>query len=140
MPIKSLIRTIPDYPKPGVMFRDITTLLADPAGFKLTIDELVAHGRERHVDKVACIESRGLIIGAPVAYELGTGLVPLRKKSKLPWKTVGRDYELSGVCAGGVRRTLTTGRRPSNKREAVLSTHCTPPPPRPPPPAREGAQ
>ena len=94
MPIKSLIRTIPHYPKQGVMFRDITTLLKDPAGFKLTIDQLAAHYRGRRVDKVAGIEARGFIIAAPLAFALGVGFVPLRKPGRLPGKTVGQDYTL----------------------------------------------
>lgn len=94
MIIKSLIRTIPHYPKAGVMFRDITTLLKDPAGFKMMIDELAKHCDGRRIDKVAAIESRGFIIGSALAYHLGAGFVPLRKKGKLPGVTVGRDYEL----------------------------------------------
>jgi adenine phosphoribosyltransferase len=94
MIIKSLIRTIPHYPKAGVMFRDITTLLKDPAGFKTTIDTLAKRYDGRRIDKVAAIESRGFIIGSALAYHLGAGLVPLRKKGKLPGVTVGRDYEL----------------------------------------------
>ena len=94
MPIKSLIRTIPHYPKQGVMFRDITTLLKDPAGFKLTIDRLAAHYRGKPPDKVAGIEARGFIIAAPLAFALGVGFVPLRKRGRLPGATVGHDYEL----------------------------------------------
>ncbi len=94
MDIKSLIRTIPDYPKPGVMFRDITTLLKDPAGFRLTIGELAGRYRGRRVDKVAGIESRGFIVGAPLAHQLGAGFVALRKRGKLPAETVGHDYAL----------------------------------------------
>ncbi len=94
MPIRSLIRTIPHHPKPGVMFRDITTLLKDPAGFKLTIERLAAHYRGRRVDKVAGIEARGFIIAAPLAFALGVGFVPLRKRGRLPWTTVGHDYSL----------------------------------------------
>ena len=94
MMIKSLIRTIPHYPKAGVMFRDITTLLKDPAGFKTTIDTLAKRYDGRRIDKVAAIESRGFIIGSALAYHLGAGFVPLRKKGKLPGVTVGRDYEL----------------------------------------------
>ena len=94
MPIESLIRTIPHYPRPGVMFRDITTLLKDPVGFRLTVNELLRRYRDRRVDKIAAIESRGFIIGAPLAFELGAGFVPLRKKGKLPAQTVGQDYEL----------------------------------------------
>jgi adenine phosphoribosyltransferase len=94
MPIESLIRTIPHYPRPGVMFRDITTLLKDPVGFRLTVHELLRRYRDQRIDKVAAIESRGFIIGAPLAFELGAGFVPLRKKGKLPAETVGQDYEL----------------------------------------------
>jgi len=94
MIIKSLIRTIPHYPKAGVMFRDITTLLKDPAGFKTTIATLAKRYEGRRIDKVAAIESRGFIIGSALAYHLGAGFVPLRKKGKLPGVTVGRDYEL----------------------------------------------
>jgi adenine phosphoribosyltransferase len=94
MDLKALIRTIPDYPKPGVMFRDITTLLKDPAGFGLTIGALAGRYRGRRVDKVAGIESRGFIVGAPLAHQLGAGFVPLRKRGKLPAATVGHDYAL----------------------------------------------
>jgi adenine phosphoribosyltransferase len=94
MPIESLIRTIPHYPKQGVMFRDITTLLKDPVGFQLTINDLVRRYRDQRIDKVAAIESRGFIVGAPLAFALGAGFVPLRKKGKLPAQTVGQDYEL----------------------------------------------
>jgi adenine phosphoribosyltransferase len=94
MPIKSLVRTIPNHPKPGVMFRDITTLLKDRAGFKLTIDQLAERYRGRPIGKVAGIEARGFIIAAPLAYALGVGFVPLRKSGRLPGKTVGHDYAL----------------------------------------------
>ena len=94
MPIKSRIRTIPHYPKQGIMFRDITTLLKDPVGLRLTIDEIVKRYKRHKVSKVAGIESRGFIIGAPVAYRLGVGFIPIRKKGKLPGETIGHDYEL----------------------------------------------
>ena len=94
MDIKALIRTVPDYPKPGVMFRDITTLLKDSAGFRLTIGELAGRYRGRRIDKVAGIESRGFIVGAPLAQQLGAGFVPLRKRGRLPAETVGHDYAL----------------------------------------------
>jgi adenine phosphoribosyltransferase len=94
MTIKSRIRTVPHYPKQGVMFRDITTLLKDPIGFRVTISELVSRYAGSKVDKVAAIESRGFIIGAPLAFELGVGFVPVRKRGKLPAPTVGHDYEL----------------------------------------------
>lgn len=94
MPIKTRIRTVPNYPKPGIMFRDITTLLKDPVGLRIAIHELVNRYTGMRIDKVAAIESRGFIIGAPLAYLLGAGFVPVRKKGKLPAETVGQDYEL----------------------------------------------
>jgi len=94
MPIKSLIRTIPHYPKPGVTFQDITTLLKDPVGFRLTIAEMAAPYRDRRIDKIAAMESRGFIVGAAMAAVLGTGFVPLRKRGKLPAETIGHDYAL----------------------------------------------
>lgn len=94
MPIKSRIRTVAHYPKPGVMFRDITTLLKDPVGFRITIGELVKHYSGKRIDCIAAIESRGFIIGAALAIELGVGFIPIRKKGKLPAQTVGHDYEL----------------------------------------------
>lgn len=94
MRIKSLIRTIPHYPKEGIMFRDITTLLKDPVGLKLMINELADRYRDKQVDKIAGIEARGFIVGAPLAYLLGVGFVPIRKKGKLPAQTIGHDYDL----------------------------------------------
>jgi adenine phosphoribosyltransferase len=94
MSIKSLIRTIPDHPKPGVMFRDITTLLKDRVGFRTAIDELAARYHGQRIDKVAGIEARGFIVGAALAFALSTGFVPLRKHGRLPANAVGHDYEL----------------------------------------------
>lgn len=94
MPIKSRIRTIPHYPRQGIQFRDITTLLKDPLGFRIAIDELVNRYTGQRIDKIAAIESRGFIIGAPLAYWLGVGLVPVRKPGKLPAETIGHDYAL----------------------------------------------
>ncbi len=94
MTIKSLIRTIPHYPKPNIMFRDITSLLKDPIGFRITINELVRRYADMEIDKVIGIEARGFIVGAPLAYALGKGFVPIRKKGKLPAETIGHDYEL----------------------------------------------
>jgi adenine phosphoribosyltransferase len=94
MTIKSRIRTVPHYPKQGVMFRDITTLLKDPVGFRVTINEVVSRYAGLKIDKVAGIESRGFIIGSAVAFQLGVGFIPIRKKGKLPAQTVGHDYEL----------------------------------------------
>ena len=94
MPIKSRIRTIPDYPKQGIMFRDITTLLADPHGFRLAVNKMVEHYDGVKIDKVAGIEARGFIFGAPLAQQLGTGFVPIRKKGKLPAKVITHEYKL----------------------------------------------
>ncbi|GAO34957.1 adenine phosphoribosyltransferase [Sulfuricella sp. T08] len=94
MPIKSRIRTVPHYPRQGVMFRDITTLLKDPVGFRVTINELVKRYTGVKIDRVAGIEARGFIVGSALAYQLGLGFVPIRKKGKLPAETVGHDYEL----------------------------------------------
>ena len=84
MPIKSFIRTIPHYPKQGVMFRDITTLLVNPVAFGLAIDRLVERYKPMHIDKVAGIEARGFIIGSALASHLKLGFVPIRKTNKLP--------------------------------------------------------
>jgi adenine phosphoribosyltransferase len=94
MPIKSRIRTVPNYPKQGIMFRDFTTLLKDPVGLRVTIHELVNRYTGMKIDKVAGIESRGFIVGAPLAHMLGVGFVPVRKKGKLPAETIGHDYDL----------------------------------------------
>ena len=92
--IRSLIRTIPDYPKPGILFRDITTLIADPAGLRAAVDGLVLPFLTSRIDYVAGIEARGFILGGAVAHELGRGFVPIRKRGKLPWKTIGQEYSL----------------------------------------------
>lgn len=92
--LKRLIRTIPDYPKPGIMFRDITTLLGDSQGLKAAIAQLAEPYRTEPVDAVAGIEARGFILGGAVADRLGCGFVPVRKKGKLPWKTIGQEYTL----------------------------------------------
>lgn len=94
MPIKSRIRTIPHYPRHGIQFRDITTLLKDPVGFRIAIDELANRYAGQKIDKIAAIESRGFIVAAPLAYKLGVGLVPIRKPGKLPAETIGHDYQL----------------------------------------------
>jgi adenine phosphoribosyltransferase len=91
MTIKSRIRTVPHYPKQGIQFRDITTLLKDPVGFRLTIDDLIRRYKEVKIDKIAGIESRGFILGAPLAYALGKGFIPIRKQGKLPAETIGHD-------------------------------------------------
>lgn len=92
--IESFIRTVPDWPKPGVMFRDVTGLLEDARGLRMAVDLIVHRYIDQHIDVVAGIEARGFIFGTAVAYELGVGFVPLRKAGKLPGEVVGIDYEL----------------------------------------------
>ncbi len=92
--LKTLVRTIPNYPKPGIMFRDITTLLRDASGFKACIELLTEPYQAAGIEAVVGIEARGFILGGAVADRLGTGFVPLRKKGKLPGKAIGQDYEL----------------------------------------------
>lgn len=94
MTLAEAIRTIPDYPKPGIMFRDITTLLGDARAFRRTVDELVQPLAGRKIDKVAGIEARGFIMGGAVAHQLSAGFIPLRKKGKLPHKTIAVEYAL----------------------------------------------
>jgi adenine phosphoribosyltransferase len=94
MDIANLIRSIPDYPKDGIIFRDITTLLENPAGFRRAIDELVQPFAGSGINKVAGIEARGFILGGAVAHQLSTGFVAIRKKGKLPWQTISVEYEL----------------------------------------------
>jgi adenine phosphoribosyltransferase len=92
--IKALIRTIPDYPKPGILFRDITTLLADGPGLRQVIASFAARYADHRVNKVAGIEARGFILGGALAERLHVGFVPIRKRGKLPAETVGHDYQL----------------------------------------------
>jgi len=92
--IKDKIRTIPDYPKPGILFRDITTLLQDARGFRKTIDEMVQPFAGTRIDKVVGIEARGFILGGAIAHQLSVGFVPVRKRGKLPFKTQAQEYQL----------------------------------------------
>jgi adenine phosphoribosyltransferase len=92
--IRSLIRDVPDFPQEGVLFKDITPLLADPVAFSTVIDLVVVHFGRGSVDKVVGIEARGFIIASPVAYHFGAGFVPVRKKDKLPWHTEAAEYSL----------------------------------------------
>lgn len=92
--LKQFIRDVPNFPIDGIMFRDITTLLAEPKAFHTTIDGLLAPYRDQQVDKVVVIESRGFIFGTPMAYELGAGVVPVRKPGKLPADTLTEEYDL----------------------------------------------
>jgi len=92
--IRGLIRDVPDFPEPGIVFKDITPVLADPLAFSTITDLIVVHFGRGNVDKVVGIEARGFILASPVAYHFGAGFVPIRKKGKLPWETVGAEYEL----------------------------------------------
>ena len=94
MDLKAYIREIPDFPQPGVSFKDITPIFVDPAAFRYAVAELARAFREERIDMVVGIESRGFLIGAPLAYELGTGFVVVRKEGKLPRDTLHVDYEL----------------------------------------------
>jgi len=92
--LRSHVRDIPDYPKPGVMFRDITPLLAAPDAFAATIDALGAPFADQHIDKVLGVEARGFVFAAPIAYRHAAGFVPVRKAGKLPWEIEREEYEL----------------------------------------------
>src|SRR5207237_898575 len=92
--LKDAVRSIPDYPKPGIMFRDITTLLGNARAFRRAVDELVQPWAGSKIDKVAGIEARGFILGGAVAHQVSAGFVPIRKKGKLPHKTVSMSYAL----------------------------------------------
>ena len=92
--IEALIRDVPDFPEPGIVYKDITPVLADPIAFSTIIDLSVVHFGRGNVDKVVGIEARGFILGAPVAYHFGAGVIPVRKKGKLPHETLGEEYAL----------------------------------------------
>ena len=94
MDLKSTVRTIPDYPKTGIMFRDVTTLMNDPRAFRRAVDELVQPYAGMKIDKIAGIEARGFILGGAAAHQLSAGFIPLRKKGKLPHRTIAESYEL----------------------------------------------
>jgi adenine phosphoribosyltransferase len=113
--LRPYIRDVPDFPKPGILFKDITPLLADVAAFRAAVEGLAAPFRDRGIDVVAAPEARGFIFAAPLALELGAGFVPIRKPGKLPYRTISREYDLEygrdalhvheGVIAAG-RRVL----------------------------------
>ncbi len=92
--LKRFVRDVPGYPKPGIVFKDLTPLWQDPAAFGQMVEELTSHYRSARIETIAAIESRGLILGAAMAYELKAGLVPVRKAGKLPWNTVKASYSL----------------------------------------------
>ena len=92
--VKDYIRTIVDFPNDGIMFRDVTTLFADPRGFRMCIDQMLHPYAGAPIDKVVGLEARGFILGGAIAHQLGTGFVPIRKKGKLPGTTISQDYKL----------------------------------------------
>ncbi len=92
--LRDFIRTIPDFPHAGILFRDVTTLFGDAKGLRLTVDRIVEACHDIGIDKVAGLEARGFILGGAVAHQLGLGFVPVRKAGKLPGKTISEDYEL----------------------------------------------
>ena len=94
MDLKKLIRHVPDFPKPGILFYDITTLLRDPSGYRMTIDALAGPYQDKGIDVVIGIESRGFILGAAVAERIGAGFIPVRKPGKLPAKAIRESYDL----------------------------------------------
>ncbi|MGB5106731.1 MAG: adenine phosphoribosyltransferase [Candidatus Zixiibacteriota bacterium] len=115
MDLKTKIRSIPDFPKKGIVFRDITTLLQDPVAYEMAIDQFCVHFAKHKITKVGVIESRGFIFGGPIAMALGVGLVPIRKKGKLPWDTVRQSYKLEyGTDSLEVHKDAV------NKRDRVL--------------------
>lgn len=94
MDLREKIRSIKDYPQPGVIFRDITTLIGDGEAYRQVVDEFVEHVRPLDVDIILVLDARGFLVGSPVAYVLGKGVVPIRKEGKLPWETYRVEYEL----------------------------------------------
>ncbi len=126
--VKALVRDVPDFPQEGIVFKDITPLLADELAFSTVIDLIVVHFGRGNVDKVVGIEARGFILASPVAYHFGAGFVPVRKKDKLPWETEAAEYELEygtatleihrdAIDAGGARaRSSTTSSRRAGRR------------------------
>lgn len=115
--LKALVRTIPDFPIPGVQFRDVTTLLADPGGLKGVTEGLAELARPTTPDLIVGIEARGFILGAALALTLGVGFVPVRKAGKLPGKTVGIDYMLE---YGADRLEIHDGQAPSGSRVILV--------------------
>jgi len=111
--LKSLVRDVPDFPQDGVIFKDITPLLADEMAFSTVIDLIVVHFGRGNVDKVVGIEARGFIIASPVAYHAGAGFVPVRKKDKLPWHTETAEYtlEYGSACLEIHKDAVTPGER-----------------------------
>jgi adenine phosphoribosyltransferase len=92
--IRAALRDVPDFPRQGILFKDITPILADPELFRASVDLFAERHRGRSIAKIACVESRGFLFGGAVADRLGAGLIPVRKKGKLPWRTIEESYEL----------------------------------------------
>ncbi len=113
--IKEAIRDVPDFPKPGIMFKDITPILDNPILFKATIDLFTERAKEQNVDKIAAIDARGFLFGGAVADRLGLGLVPIRKQGKLPYKTYEETYDLEYGTA-----TLAVHQDAFNEGDKVL--------------------
>ena len=119
--IEALIRDVPDFPEPGIVFKDITPVLADPIAFSTIIDLIVVHFGRGNVDKVVGIEARGFILGAPVAYHFGAGIIPVRKKGKLPHETLEESYALEyGTAALEIHRdAVQAGRAGAGRRRRL---------------------
>jgi adenine phosphoribosyltransferase len=115
--LNAYIRDIPDFPKPGIMFKDISPLLKDAQAFKAAIDRLVDHYRALEIDYVVGIESRGFLVGAPLAYHLGKGFIPIRKPGKLPAETISYEYDLE---YGRDRLEMHKGVLPAGARVLVV--------------------
>jgi len=92
--VRALIRDVPDFPKAGIVFKDITTVLKDPEAFRFVVDRIASEYRGRRIQNIVCVEARGFVLGSAVAYAMGAGLVPVRKKGKLPCATHRVSYEL----------------------------------------------
>ena len=124
--LKDLVRTIPDYPKPGIMFRDITTLLGHANGFRACIEQLVQPFTNRRVQAVVGIEARGFILGGAVADRLRCGFVPIRKKGKLPAKAIGQEYELEyGIDVIEMHEDAVTAHEPVLLVDDLIATGGT---------------
>jgi len=111
------IRPVPDFPKPGILFRDITPLLADPAALAVAVERLVEPWREERLDAIAAVEARGFLFAAPMALALGIGVIPVRKPGKLPAATIAHDYELE---YGRDRLEMHAGVLPAESRVLVV--------------------
>ncbi len=124
--IEALIRDVPDFPEPGIVFKDITPVLADPIAFSTIIDLIVVHFGRGNVDKVVGIEARGFILGAPVAYHFGAGIIPVRKKGKLPYDTLEETYALEyGTAALEIHTDAVQAGERVLVVDAVLATGGT---------------